>query len=455
MNTTTTTTPQQRTIGGHPAGLFILFLTEMWERFSYYGMRAILVLYLVSAIDKGGLAWTNETASRLYGWYTGLVYLTPIVGGYLADRFIGTHRSLLIGGLIIAAGHFSLAFHAPGMFYLGLALIIIGTGFFKPNVSTMVGQLYGDGDPRRDAGFTIFYMGINLGALIGTIICGYLGESPDWGWHYGFAAAGVGMVLGLLVYAFLRPRYLPGIGDKPAPERTERAKATDAPLTKQERQQVIAILITSFFVIFFWVAYEQAGSSMNVFALNNTQRTLLGYEIPASWFQSINPAIILVGGPLMAWLWLALGRRGLEPSTPAKMASGLIFLGLGFVCMVFGGLEAQNGNLASPIWLILAYALNTIGELCLSPVGLSLVTKLAPVKYASLLMGTWFLANFVANLLAGYIAGAADSIAKGEWFTVLGGLADFYGIFVVTSLAAGVLFFLFTPYLKKLMGSHA
>jgi POT family proton-dependent oligopeptide transporter len=436
----------------HPRGLYVLFLTEMWERFSYYGMRALLMLYLVAGIDQGGLGWSTESAGRLYGWYTGLVYLTPVIGGYLADKFIGTHRSLIIGGLIIAAGHFTLALPLGWTFFVGLALIIIGTGFFKPNVSTMVGQLYGKGDPRRDAGFTIFYMGINLGALIGTFICGYLGESKDWGWHYGFGAAGVGMVAGLIVYAFLKPKYLGDIGDVPAAKEIAKTRTKREPLTRDEKSRVLAILIAAFFVIFFWTAFEQAGSSMNIFAKDFTRRDFFGFEIPASWFQSINAAGILILAPLFASMWLRLNRAGREPSTPAKMALGLFLLALGFVAMVIGALTTAGGQLASPIWLFLAYTLHTMGELCLSPVGLSFVTKLAPAALASLLMGCWFLANFFANLLGGYIAGAMEKIGNGEYFHVFGGQADFYLIFVVSSLAAGFLLALLTPFLNRLIG---
>jgi len=423
----------------------------MWERFSYYGMRALLVLYLVSETTKGGLGWTSESASHLYGWYTALVYITPLIGGYLADRFLGTNRSMILGGLIIAAGHFTLAVPTIHTFYLGLLLIIIGTGFFKPTVSTMVGQLYCEGDPRRDSGFTIFYMGINLGALIGTLICGYLGESADWGWHYGFGAAGVGMVLGLIVYSYLRPRYLKGIGDAPTTREKAARNAAKQPLTAVEKRRVLAILILSVFVIFFWYAFEQAGSSMNLFALNNTQRQLWSFEIPASWFQSINAAMILLAGPVFASLWIRLAKRGREPSSPTKMAFGLFLLGAGFVFMVIGALHTKGGQLVSPFWLTMAYTFHTFGELCLSPVGLSLVTKLAPTQFASLLMGAWFTANFAANLIAGYTAGAMDQVAKGTYFTVFGGLADFYLIFVVTSAAAGTLLLLLTPFLKKLI----
>ena len=397
------------------------------ERFSYYGMRALLVIYLVSAINKGGLGWTDASASHLYGWYTGLVYLTPIVGGWLADKFFGMHRSMVLGGLIIACGHFSLAMETQTSFYLGLGLIIAGTGFFKPCVSTMVGSLYGPGDTRRDSGFTIFYMGINLGALLGALVCGYLGESPDWGWRYGFGAAGVGMVAGLLVYTLLRPKYLKGVGlapDRKALAASKRAGTAVAhqPLTKTEKDGILAILILAVFVIFFWMAFEQAGSSMNLFALNHTNR-VLGWsilnEIPASWFQSVNPAIILLAGPVFAFIWLFLGARGKEPASVVKMGFGLLLLAGGFVFMVGGALQATGGQLAAPTWLIMAYMLQTFGELCLSPVGLSMVTKLSPPRYASLLMGTWFLSNFVANLLAGYLAGYMKQVEDGPCSTSL------------------------------------
>ncbi|HEV8320804.1 MAG TPA: peptide MFS transporter [Myxococcota bacterium] len=434
-----------------PIGLFLLFGTEMWERFSYYGMRAILVLYLIDT-KMGGAGWPKTYASRLYGWYTGLVYLTPLAGGYLADKFIGTHRSLIIGGLIIACGHFSLAMHSMPTFYAGLVLIILGTGFFKPNVSTMVGQLYTQGDPRRDAGFTIFYMGINLGAFLGTFICGYLGESPQWGWHYGFGAAGVGMVCGLAMYVLGKRKYLGAIGEVPMARAGGAAAAANAaPLTREERDRVAAIFITAFFVIFFWLAFEQAGSSMNIFAAERTARTFFGYTIPASWFQNINPLAILVFGPAFATMWVRLGARGKEPSTPVKMATGLLLLGGGFVFMVIGGRISDGGKLAGPIWLSLAYLFHTWGELCLSPVGLSLVTKLAPVKFASLLMGTWFLANFCANLAGGYVAALVEKVERGEVFRLLGGEADFFLMFVVSSVLAATVLLLLTPQLKKLM----
>jgi proton-dependent oligopeptide transporter, POT family len=492
-----------RSLFGHPKGLGLLFLTEMWERFSYYGMRALLVLFLVNAQH-----WTAENAAILYGRYTMLVYLTPLVGGYLADRVIGTRRSLVIGAIIIAAGHFTLAVPGTVTFYIGLGLIIVGTGFFKSNVSTQVGQIYSDGDTRRDAGFTIFYMGINTGAFLGPIVCGYLAESSDWGWHYGFAAAGVGMVLGLITYLWGRERYLPGIGlppvAAPANPGAQASAQAGVPLSNpmhaiggaiagtaigwiaifakthqllgsdpfdlamsvsmgavigaalaiailgshgEERRRVTAIFIVAFFVVFFWAAYEQAGSSMNLFADRNTDLTLGGLvskPIPASWFQSVNSFFILLFSPIFALIWTVLGKRRMEPSTAMKMVIGLFLLGTGFLFMVVGAKGADQGLKVSWIWLTAAYCFHTLGELCLSPVGLSYVTKVSPVRFASLMMGVWFLANAAANLLAGTIASQVEKIPT---------LTQFYTIFVVSSFGAALAMLLCVPLLKRLTSS--
>jgi POT family proton-dependent oligopeptide transporter len=473
-----------RSLFGHPKGLGLLFLTEMWERFSYYGMRALLVLYLVNAQH-----WTAARASTLYGNYTMLVFLTPLIGGYLADRVIGTSRSLVIGGIIIAAGHFTLALQGEPAFYVGLGLIIVGTGFFKSNVSTQVGQIYADGDARRDAGFTIFYMGINTGAFLGPLVCGYLAESPNWGWHYGFAAAGVGMVAGLITYVWGRERYLPGIG---LPTFGAAAASADPGIPSanpmhgiggafvgcvlgflgggylglamggviggalgiailgthgEERRRVYAIFIVAFFVVFFWAAYEQAGSSMNLFADRNTDLTLGGLvskPIPASWFQSVNPAYILLLSPVFAWIWTVLGKRSMEPSTAMKMVIGLMLLGTGFVFMVIGAKGADQGLRVSWIWLVVAYGFHTMGELCLSPIGLSYVTKVSPVRFASLMMGVWFLANAAANKLGGTIAAMVEKIPT---------LTQFYTIFVVSSFGAAFAMLLCVPLLKRLTSS--
>ncbi len=341
----------------HPGGLWVLFITEMWERFSYYGMRALLVLYLVSKVsdpENPGLGWGREEAGTLYAWYTGLVYLTPLFGGWLADKMLGTHRSMLIGGWIIAAGHFTLALTelAPkgpastATFMAGLVLIIIGTGFFKPCVSVMVGQLYRADDPRRDSAFTIFYMGINVGAFLSGIVAGTLGEKV--GWHWGFGSAGVGMVLGLFVYSALRPKYLKGIGLPPGDPRNQNLDAVDSdgevvdrnrPLTRVDWHRIWVIIVLALAVVFFWAAFEQAGSSMNVFAKDTTDREVLGWEFPATWYQSVNPLYIVLFAPVFAWGWLWLDKKHLQPHTPLKFAIGIVLLGLGFVFMVFASLK--------------------------------------------------------------------------------------------------------------------
>jgi POT family proton-dependent oligopeptide transporter len=445
----------------HPRGLPLLFFTEMWERFSYYGMRALLVLFLIDTAT-GGFGWTQEKASQLYGWYTGLVYLTPIIGGWLADRYLGTARALLIGGAIIALGHFTLAGDTPFTFFAGLGLIIIGTGFFKANVSTLVGQLYGEHDPRRDAGFTIFYMGINLGGFLGPIVCGWL--AVKYGWSYGFAAAGVGMVLGLITFSLLRTKYLGDIGMTPMGlTRTASGQAaTEVPLTRQEKGQVLAIVMVVLFVAYFWLAFEQTGSSLNVFGQQKVNRAVGGWlgsllpngEIPAAWFQSVNSFWIITLAPVMAMIWNRLGAR--QPSTPMKMVIGLALLGLGYVLLIPGSLVADRGGLASPWLLVGLYLLHSIGELCLSPVGLSFVTKVAPVKIASVMMGVWFLSNFLGNFIGGFVAGTVEAFQRGEMpVSVLGGQSDFFLMFAVASFLACVLLLALVPWLKRLIGDRA
>ncbi len=432
-----------------PRGIYLLFTVEMWERFSFYGMRAILVLFIADNA-RGGMGWSHATASRLFGLYGFFAYALPVLGGYIADRFWGTHRSMTVGAVVIAAGHFSMAVPTTPTFFLGLALVAIGTGFFKVNASTMVGQLYQPGDPRRDAGFTIFYMGVNVGALIGQIACGYLGESPRWGWHYGFGAAGIGMLCGLAFYLKLKPRYLAGIGDRP-PRSTAATRAASQPLTRDERDRMAALLVIMFLTIPFWLAYEQAASSMNFFAEQSTDRMVHGFQVPASWFQSVNPAVLIVASPLFAALWTALGRRRREPSTPAKMAAAMVFLGLGFVFMVAGARHGAGGALVSPWWLVAAYTFHTFGELCLSPIGLSLVTKLAPAKLAAVTMGLWFLSTGIAELLAGQIAAITDKVARGELFHLFGGQADFYFIFVALSAVTALVLVALSPWLERHM----
>jgi len=464
--------------------LWVLFIAEMWERFSYYGMRALLVLYLVASTDgmqsagNPGFGWSEESAYLLYGIYTWGVYLTPILGGLLADRLLGTHRSMLIGGWIIAAGHICLAATesfgitagqavtlqtGPGAlvcFMTGLCLIVIGTGFFKPCAAVMVGQLYGENDPRRDGGFTIFYMGINVGAFAAPLVAGTLGETV--GWHYGFGAAAVGMILGLFCYQLLRRRYLQGIGLPPARKPVQRRSAEETPrvpLTSVEVQRIAVILILAFVGnIIFWAAFEQAGSSMNVFAAQSTDRTLWGLlaePFPATWYQAVNPAAVIFFAPIFAWMWLALGRRDREPSTPVKFALGLWLLGLAFIAMVFGAVEARDHGLAGAHWLLITYVVYTWGELCLSPVGLSMVSKLSPARLQSLMMGVWYFTFSLANLLGGLIARYSVRLEQGDWTFVVDGLGGFYLLLVLVPCAVGMLILLMTPRLRRLMhGIH-
>ncbi len=458
----------------------------MWERFSYYGMRALLVLYLISATDaerpdgnpnlNPGFGWSEDSAYLLYGVYTWAVYLTPIFGGLLADRLLGTHRSLLVGGWIIASGHLTLAATAlfgitpgaavslqtsPGAllcFVGGLTLIVIGTGFFKPCATVMVGQLYSADDPRRDAGFTLFYMGINVGAVLAPLVAGTLGEIL--GWHWGFGAAAVGMILGIVVYQLLRPKYLSGIGDPPrqcaSDTRADAAnKGPPARLTIVQWQRIGVILILAFVGnIAFWTAFEQAGSSMNVFAAQSTDRTvwgLLSEPFPATWYQSVNPTAVIIFAPLFAWLWVWLARRDLDPSIPTKFALGLWLLGLAFIAMVFGAASADDGGLAGPHWLLITYIVYTWGELCLSPVGLAMVTRLAPVHLQSMMMGLWFFSFSLSNLLAGLVARFSTKLETGQWTFIVEGLSGFYMLLVVVPIAVGCLILAMSPLLSRWM----
>jgi POT family proton-dependent oligopeptide transporter len=433
----------------------VLFVTELWERFAYYGMRALLILYLIDT-TTGGLGWSRERASELYGWYNGLAYLTPVAGGWLADRLLGTNRSLVLGGSMISLGHFALALGPRWTFYAGLGLIILGTGFFKPNVYTMVGQLYPLGDARRDAGFTWYYMGINLGALLGPLVCAWF--AARLGWSYGFAMAGLGMLLGLLFYLWTRGDRLRDIGLPPTAV-TLRGSPRNLTLTSEEKQRITALALITVFVIFFWLAFEQVGSSLNLFAAQRTDRAVSGWlsnlvpqgEIPAAWFQAVNPFFVLLLAPLMASLWQRLGAR--EPSTHAKMALGLTLLGLAYMVMVLGAAASDGGVRVSPWYLIGFYFVYSLGELCFLPAGFSFVGRAAPARLASMLMGIWFTANFVANLMGGYLAGMAERIERGEYFQVLGGQADFFLIFVASCLTAGILLWLLVPTVSRLMHS--
>ncbi|PWI32261.1 dipeptide/tripeptide permease [Vibrio albus] len=428
-------------IFGHPRGLFLLFGTELWERFSYYAMRAILVLYLTDTTLNGGLGWTQKDALDLYGIYTGLVYITPLVGGWLADNYLGQRRSILIGGALMAIGQFTLAMphqylsiSAMHAFVLGLGFLIAGNGLFKPNISTMVGDLYEEGDHRRDGAFTIFYMGINIGALLAGIIAGSV--TSEYGWKAGFAVAGIGMLISLVMQMTLAQRWLGDIGRVPAAVTDKGSQANDKskPLTKEEVDRLKVIMIMGLFVIIFWAGFEQAGGLMNLYTQQYTDRMLGGFEVPTAWFQSLNPFFIITCAPIIAAIWVKLASK--EPNSPVKFAMGLFFLAIGFVFMVGAVLE-QGGDMTvktSMLWLVGAFFFHTVGELCLSPIGLSMVTKLAPLRLASLMMGVWFGFNAVANYVAGLIGAHV-----GEY----GPMAIFSGI-AITATVSGIILLLFS-----------
>lgn len=528
---------------GHPKGLYVLFATEMWERFNYYGMRAVLILFMTKA-----LMFDKVFASNLYGSYTSLVYLTPLIGGYIADRYWGNKRSIIVGGLVMALGEFILFFCASNynagglstlLFFSGLGLMIAGNGFFKPNISSLVGQLYPKGDRRTDAAYTIFYMGINVGGALGPIVCGFLGDTGNiFDFKWAFLAGGIAMILGVIVQLIFQSKYVVtpegkplGLVPKDAPKAMSNpilivlgfaafaalmigmlyveAKVfsfitylllasvlfiafiifSDKTLNKIEKERVIVIFIVAFFVIFFWSAFEQAGASLTFFAEEQTQRDLGFVNIPASVFASLNSIFVVSFAPLFAWLWIKLGKK--EPSSPTKMAIGLFLLALGYLWIAFGVKDVSASVKVSMMWLVGMYALHTCGELCLSPIGLSLVNKLAPLKFASLLMAVWFLANAVANkfvgilsalyppgiaevkkaadaginlqpILAKQVAPTAEELAKlkdlkipFEYQSFLGfqinSLYEFFILFVVMAGIASLILFAITKKLQKMM----
>jgi POT family proton-dependent oligopeptide transporter len=516
----------QKTVFTHPAGLFILFFTEMWERFSYYGMRALLVLYMTSQIIEGGMGWTSSEAMQLYAWYTGLVYLTPILGGLIADKLTGARNAIVIGALLMTLGHASLAFETEPLFYAGLALLILGNGLFKPNISGIVGELYKDGSKKKDAGYTIFYMGINAGAFLGIALCGWLGEKI--GWSFGFGLAGIFMFFGALQFWFgqkifgeLGVRSVSTAEDKtsisPTAEQTKGEAATTAPAVSKliERQRLIVIGVLAFFTIFFWLAFEQAGGSMTLFSDKFTDRNLaagagaewflwidailmfiplgiLTYvlwslakktvakypltivftgisfaiiwciviyktlhdftdenlEIPASWFGILNSFFIITFAPLFSRMWESLGGKKYNPSGPQKFAIGLTLLGIGFAVLAYGASgipkDAVTGSV-SIIWLILAYFFHTMGELSLSPVGLSYVSKLSPKRLIGMMFGIWFFANFVAGLIGGMMGSSMETVQK-EY-----GLSGFFLIFVFVAFGAAIMLLILNPILKRMM----
>jgi len=521
----------QQTVLGHPSGLFVLFFTEMWERFSYYGMRALLVLFLVTSIlgdaEKGyapGWGWSRADALVLYGWYTGLVYITPIIGGFLADKFMGYRKAVVLGAFIMTLGHASMALEGMTsmFFYAGLSFLIVGNGFFKPNISSMVGQLYKSQGKEKDAGYTIFYMGINSGAFLGILLCGYIGENI--GWHYGFGLAGIFMFLGMLQFYFTQ-KIFGSIGlkldqskdiDDVVEDSIEKIGdhiediVDEAENSKIVKDRLFVIGIFSLFVVFFWWAFEQAGGSMTVFAADYTDRALFGgaaltfkivntiitvvpmlvitwvllmlfkqtfskfslanlllgfsfvviwglviwmlnrefqsdaTEVPASWFSVLNSLFIILFAPVFSKVW----ESKFNPSGPIKFAIGLLFVGLGFAALAYGSAGIPEGaktGSVSLMFLVVAYFLHTMGELCVSPVGLSYVSKLAPVKLVSMMFGIWFTANFFANLLGGFTGSYIDPISE-EY-----GLSSFFLIFTIIPIVAALIMFLLNPMLKRKM----
>jgi POT family proton-dependent oligopeptide transporter len=500
-----------RAFFGHPRGLSTLFFTELWERFSYYGMRALLILFMTAAVAEGGLGFDTAKAGIIYGTYTSLVYLTNLPGGWIADRFLGQRRATLYGGAIIMAGHICLAIPSLVTFYMGLLCIVLGTGLLKPNVSTMVGQLYGLEDARRDAGFSIFYMGINLGAFLSPLICGWLaqsdqfrailssvGVSPESSWHWGFGAAAVGMGFGLLQY-LAGWKHLGDAGMHPAPVRDEAERqkhrrrlqlgilatlgivgavaalsavgvlhVTPEGLgkafglfllfvtvvffagllgskdwTPSERKRLITIAVLFLAASVFWSLFEQAGSTLNLFADRNTDNRLFGMSFPPSWFQSANAIFIVLLAPVFAWFWVRLGQR--NPSSPAKFVIGLLFAAAGFGILIIPAQLAEAGIRVSPLWLVATYMLHTIGELCLSPVGLSAMTKLAPARVAGLMMGVWFLATSVGNYLGGQVASFYEALA----------LPTLFGAVTAFGIGAALLLALFVRPIHRMLAGKA
>ncbi len=491
----------------HPKGLYVLFATEMWERFNYYGMRAILVLFLTKA-----LLFDKVFASQVYGSYTGLIYLTPLLGGYIADRYWGNNRSIIAGGLVMAIGEFVLFFcgHfydtpalATPLFYTGMGCMIAGNGFFKPNISSMVGQLYPKGDSKIDAAYTIFYMGINTGGALGPIVCGALGDTGKSGdFKWAFFAGGVAMLLSVATQLMLQKKYLLspegeaiGIAPKEAPKFFQKIPVmvgflflislvtialvyidimvvsylfwlllacilliafiifSDKTLDIIEKKKVAVLFTVSFFVIFFWSAFEQAGASLTYFASENTQRDLGFFVVPTSFFQSLNSIFVVSLAPLVAWIWIKLGKANKEPSSPFKMAMGLMLLALGYLWIATGVNGVGAGIKVSMIWLIGMYMMHTFGELCLSPIGLSLFNKLAPLKFASLLMAVWFTANAFANKLAGVFSALYPENGKITSFAgyQISNLHEFFMFFVFMAGLASIVLFFLSSKLKNLM----
>lgn len=418
------------TFMGHPKGLFVLFLTELWERFSFYGMRAIFTLYLTHETtgDNPGFGWTSKEALALYGWYGMMVYFTGIFGGYIADKWLGQKKSVLLGGLFIIAGQFSLAIEGESAWYAGLGLLVCGVGLLKPNISTMVGSLYPKGDSRRDAGFTIFYIGINLGALGAPLLVGTIGEL--YSWHLAFSLAGFGMIIGQIVY-LSGQKHLKHVGNLLAKSETDSHLAKQ-PLTKNEKDRVVVLLISFLIVIMFWAAYEQAGGLMSLYARDSVNRFIFGWEFPASYFQSLHAFYVVMIGAPMAWIWLKWSKKGREASAPFKMAIGMLIMSVSYVALMAAVFDASiNDTGKAPVyWLLLAYLLHVVAELSISPVALSYITKLAPAKYASLMMGAYFAITGLGNKAAGLLGEAATDVGEMAIFAIIAGLCLVIGLLV-------------------------
>ena len=482
---------------GHPKCLFVCFATEMWERFSYYGMRALLILYLTKHWE-----FSDATSYLIYGAYTSLVYIMPVFGGMLADQILGSKKAVTYGAILLVFGHLGMTVeNSEQIFYLSLALIVSGVGFLKPNISTMVGALYDEGDPRRDSGFTIFYMGINIGAFTATLLCGYLGEQV--GWAYGFGAAGIGMLFGLIIFLWGQ-KYLEGLAEPPSKKYLEQVPGLkgityeywaymsgilmvvatwflvqNSQLVGQllggfgvvfigawllyalfrcdpeERDRLIVVGILILFSLIFWALFEQAGSSLNILTDRGVDRVIFGWEVPASMFQSLNAGFIFTIAPLFAMLWIALAKRNMEPSTPIKFSIGIVLVGLGFLSLVYG-MKSSEGLQTGVFWIILIYFLHTLGELCLSPVGLSSVTKLSPQRIVGFMMGMWFFASAAGNYVAGLIAKATASESSGNSSEIFDNIQkqsfmDVYTDVGLMAIGCGILLAVITPILKKLM----
>ena len=475
----------------HPAGLKTLFLTEMWERMSFYGMRGILVLFMTASLANGGMEINSVSASAIYGIYSSSVYLVALLGGWLADRHIGQQSAILYGGFIIMLGHFLLAITNIETFYLGLVFVVIGTGLLKPNISAIVGSLYESNSEKKEAGFTLFYMSINIGSILGFFICGYLGENI--GWHYGFGAAGVGMAFGLMQF-LLTKKNLGKIGIEPSVQLSKKSKTNEllilgilfalffaiilmgifgywnfnpipianvltfvilaiatlyfiylflfGELSNDESKRIIMIIVLFFGAAFFWSGFDQAGSSFNIFAKEYTDRIILGWEYPASWLQVLNPILVVILSPFMAYLWLFLGKRMLDPSLPFKFGIGLVLMAIGFIFIAIGANIAMQEDLAGARWLLLTYLFHTIGELTLSPIGLAAISNLSPKRYVGQMMGIWFLASALGAIIAGILSGQAT-------YEGLNSMPDLFNKIALISSVAGLFLIIISKPLNK------